>query len=394
MTSKRGNLTTLHFIEWRLLIIVVGVAISGFPSALSASEYTVKGSVNSLTFDIDGSPRKTEIASGIPPHLTCDFIWYRKAEKWRLEINQPDPAFPAGVWKTIMPFGDSNLVSIIQYPPRPNDSKSKGNAFVTVMTNKFLPAQHIYGAHAIWLTLNLNEALGMFGESGECPPFWDYDPAIHSLPVKSHQIVRTNGMILFRNPGHYFARDRGMNLKYVDGKPEMLPLPAPLQLGYNEAEFEMSGEFFDEQLGLAKSAELKYWTPLKDETMPNGVRMAMLSKLVVEIKSVDLVPIPDAIFSPVWTNSFAAIIDNRERMADRAQPLNYVTKDKQLNPSTADLHKRREFSEKLAKSATTSPASPKRLFVIILLICTTIIPAAVWLTIRCRSKLDSNDMNK
>jgi hypothetical protein len=310
--------------------------LSYYGVLLKADEYTLKGTVTSVAHDIDGTPRISERASGVPAIITCDFVWYRKAKNWRLDIRQPDDAFPTGVWKSIMPFAESNLISVIRYPPRPGNSNSQGNAFVTVMTNNFLPAQHIYGAHAIWLTFNLEHILTMFGPEKNCPPFWDYDPTIHALPVRSHTIIPTNGSVVFYNPGHYFARDGKQNVIFSEGQPKFLSYPFPLNKGFVEAEFQPSADFLDEDRRIPKRAELKYWTPLRDEANPNGVRLVMLSKLIVESRLLDSQPVPQSIFAPAWTNKVAVVVDFREKTAGN-HALIHITKDNQTDPGIQHL---------------------------------------------------------
>jgi hypothetical protein len=342
-----------------------------FETRLRADGYTLTGIVTSVAYNLDGSPRTKERAPGVPPTITCDFIWYRSNEKWRLDIRQPDSAFPTGVWKTIMPFSESNIISVIRYPPRPDNPKSLGNTFVTVMTNKFLPAQHIYGAHAVWLTFNFDQVMTMFGPKG-CPPFWDYDPAVHTLPVESHRIIPTNGSVLFYNLGYYFARDSRQNVLLEAGRPKLVPLSSPLDKGFIEAEYQRSVDLLDQGRQIPKRAELKYWTPLRDETKPNAVRMVMLSKLIVESRSLDSEPIPESTFSPQWTNAHAVVVDFRDK-AVGGQALNYVTKDKQLNASEDELRKRKQFSDQMWASAPPGHP-PKRLPVIFLLLTVCALP--------------------
>jgi len=350
--------------------------VSGLKDVVNAEEYTVTGIVTWVSYNTDGSPR-TKDFEGSPPTTTCDFVWYRKAEKWRLDIREPpNSTFPAGVWKSIMQFGESNLISVVQYPPRPNDPKSKGNAYVTVMTNKFLAAENVYGAHAIWLTFNLGQIMNMFGPSRECPPFWDYDPTINSLPVQSHIIMPRNGSVAFYNPGHYFARDKNQNVIFEGGQPKFVPYPSPLDKGFAEAEYQTSGGFLDDERRIAKSSELRYWTALRDEASPNGLNLVMLSKIIVETRSVMLQPIPEEAFTPTWTNTFAAIVDFREKTANN-QFLNYITKEKQINPNENELRKRKKLADKMLASAPTKPV--RRLVPIVLLfVSIAILPVGIW----------------
>lgn len=354
--------------------------VTCFGQAPNIDKYILRGVVTSVICDEAGNPISGEIAPGTPATTVCQFIWYRSGDRWRLDFKEPAFPFKEGVWKSIMPFTDNELISIVSCPPMPDNPKAGGNAIVRVLTNKLVVAENIYGAHAVWLGFNLDQIITLLKPSNKCPPFWVYDPAIQNLSLNFHEVIRTNGSVFFRNPGRYFEKDGNQMLVYEAGQPKQLMYPAPADEGFIEAQYQMSDEFVDQHQQIHKRAEFTYWTPFRDESNPNGMRLVLTSKLIIECQSADFKQFPDSTFDPVWTNSFATVIDFRETLAN-GQPLTYITKAKTITPSRDDLQKRKKFSEKMQAVASTKQdniPSPKQFPRILFIITFCTLTLALW----------------
>jgi len=356
------------------LLLILIQTFSGI--YLRADEYTLRGTVTSVLYDLDGNPIKSEVVPGIPPTTICDFIWYRKDEKWRLEIRQPDPLFPEGLWKSIMPFTESELISIKSTPGKPGNPNS-GNAFVMVLTNKLLHAESVFGAHAVWFTFNLDQVMAKFGPLNQCPPFWDYDPSINRLQSKAYRMIPTNGAVIFWNAGYYVAKDENQKVEFEQGEPRLLLCPFPLDKGFMEAEYRPSIDLLDAGRRIPKQAEFIYWGYVKDLREKDGARMTILSKLIIETQSIDLKSISASIFSPAWTNAVAVVVDERERGIGN-QSLSYVTKEKSISPSKDELRGKKQFSDRMIKGAKPSQQSSSHFPALLLLVALLILPAIGW----------------
>ncbi len=289
-----------------------------------------------------------------------------------------------------MPFGASGLISIRSYPSRTNSPTDVGSAYVEVMTNRFLLAANMFGAHAIWLTFASDEILRMIAPSNECPPFWSYDPAINNLPITSFLVIKTNKSLIFWNPGYYLERDQNNIPVFNGGKPKLVAHIAPLDKGFMEAELDLSDAYWNSDLGIPKYSEMVYWRPIIDKTSSNGVRFQMLSKLTVNCTNVQFDEVSNSLFFASWTNAIALVVDFRQKVVD-GKVLNYTTRKKSISPDEASLLRSKAFVDKLLTSGAVrnSKLTPKRTpiaFVRTIIIIVFALPLLVLILIKCQKR--------
>jgi hypothetical protein len=345
-----------HLRNWVLLtVVVLAIPISG-----QTDEYRIFGKVESFSYRIDGSAVTNSV---------CDFVWSRKNEKWRVDIKEPDGSFPSGVWHTIMPLTENELISIRSYPPVPGNSKSQGNAFVRVLTNSFVTGENIHGSHAIWLALNTGQVFSRIGPGGESSPFWSLDPCLTELSDRTCLVHQTNNSIEFFNRGAYYPRDKVGKLIIEGGHPRMEPYPAPYNNGFKEAELRFAKELLDESRRVSKKVELIYFMPIEDEARKGELRLIQEHKMVVECDKLELGPLDDVVFYPVWTNQFAAVVDFRANLS-KSQPLSYVTRERVFNPSVEALEKQKAFAiaTRIRSKPQQAILAQRRLLVIVLMV--------------------------
>jgi hypothetical protein len=331
----------------------------------------------------------TEPPQGIAAATECDFVFYRRFAKWRLVIDYPDPAFAKGsVWSTIMPLDAGGFISVISFPPRPGVPENKGNAYVTVMTNQFFPFELGHIPHAAWLVFNLDDILEKAPRLGTlildgmrpdfvCPPIWKFNPRVHDMRVNSHRIIRTNDAIIFWNTGRSVARDANGQVILENGQPKVKIRPPPLDEGFAEMEYRPSSDFLNQELGIPKSVVLTTWSSFRDEKEVRGIRMVPIIEQRIENKGVEFQTIPESLFLPEWTNSFAVVADFRREGSITGQALSYVTKATNFDSSERELSRRKQESDTQHAIAQPPKSIPKSLIILSLFIVT-VIPLGVW----------------
>jgi hypothetical protein len=336
-----ADATTLIFIVYFVIF-----AVSGRALAADSREFTVRGTITSRMnfYDAAGNstqPPKEFLARGLRTAHECDFAFYRKNAKWRLDIEHPDPNFDEGtVWRTLLPSDGGGFLSIISYPPRPGVPENKGNAHVTVLTNQYLPREDRYGAHAAWLIFNLNEIVAIESPNA-CPPIWSFNPREHDMRVNSHMIIRTNEATIFWNTGRFAARDEHGNVILENGQPSVKSHPPPYNQGWVEAEYRPTPDFLSVQLRIPKGGVFTTWAPTRDEKEPRGMRMHMLTEERIENKEVSSRSLSESLFEPTWTNKFAVVADFRREGTVSNQPLVYITKSNSFDASERELNRRK-----------------------------------------------------
>lgn len=359
-----------RYLKISVVFIYLFFCLSASGIGVAEGSFVVKGKIASTQYDEHGNLVEEELVPGVVTPMYCDFVWYRDGEKWRLDLREINPKFSEGVWRTILPLSTNELISIHSYPPRPGVSDAKGNAFVKVMTNFFLPAQHSYGAHAVWLAFNLEQVLNRVGPEGVCPPFFLYDPRIHNLQFPSHRIIITNNAVVFWNPGKYFD-----SLVLENGSPVLRLHNPPIDKGFKEVELKFSSEKMD--FGVPKLAELIYWIPYKDDSNETGYRLVMLSKLSVIPEVVEAVKVPASTFTANWTNAHAVVVDTRASISSNS-PLSYVTKKKMLDGSEKELKKTIAAQRRFQALADKRPSSKGAMLLGGFVIVGTILPLVGW----------------
>lgn len=323
-----------------------------------AFDYTVRGTVTSKSYFYDRDGNLTQPDPDIVASSACDFVFFRSDEKWRLDIVHPDRAFPEPVWRTITPAPEGGFVSVISYPPRPGNPGSKGNAYVVVLTNVFMPADDAYGAHASWLIFNLDDLIKKYVTSNGCPPFWKFDPAINNIRENTRNVLYTNGIFAFLNLGRHVALDAEQKVIFKNGQPETIRHAAPFDQGFLEAEYRPSSEYLNKERKVPNSGVLTYWTAMRDDQNSSRMRPVLLAELQWENKSIDLQPVALSTFTPSWTNEVASVVDMRTETTSK-NPLTYISKAKQLDLSAEELLKQKRKSEAMQSAAQT--AEPTRL---------------------------------
>jgi hypothetical protein len=369
------NTSWSHFIA--LFIVLAGNEASIAADSRSR-EYTVRGTVVSKIYFYDADKNLKQPPVGFPADTKCDFVFYRRFSKWRLNIEQPDPAFPEGsIWEAIMPFRQKGFVSVISYPPRPGVPANKGNASVTVITNEFYPPGDAYGKHAIWLVVNLDDILEKAARTGVGPPIWQFNPLMHDMRVNSHMITRKDDAVMFWNTGKFAARDANGQIILENGQPKMNIRPPPLDKGFIETEYRPSGDFRSQQLGIPKSVVVTTFAPVRDEKEPGGFRRVPLREHRIENREVESQPIPESLFVPAWTNQLGMVTDPRAEGAIPAQPLTYITKSNYFDPSDRELNRRKQEVDTQKAIAQPPRRIPKSIIILSLLIAT-LTPLGLW----------------
>lgn len=340
----------------------------------------VSGTVTSIFCDTNGNSRVGELAPDVPARVSCQFKWFSSDAKWRLDINEPiPPSFRDGVWRSIMPFAEDGLISIASFPTYPDNPKAGGNAIVRVLTNQYVVAENRYGSHVLWMGFP-NKTIEDWLVAGRCRPFWKSDSRINQLASDFYQIVRTNGVIIFWNPGKYFNFDDQGKLIYENEEPKQFTYPAPADKGFVEAQLEFSGSFADEEHTIPKRMEFTWFVPYREGV--DGMRLAAFERLIVECHMVSHEPIPDSMFTPNWTNAFATVFDFRERLTN-GLPLTYITKAKTIGTSADELQERKKQTEKMNAAALFQPpetqSQPRRKLPLFLLVSTLLgLPVVIW----------------
>lgn len=278
-----------------------------------------------------------------------------------------------------MPFGENGLISIASFPTYPDNPKAGGNANVRVLTNQYVVAENRFGSHVLWLGFP-NKNVEDWLIAGRCRPFWKSDSRINQLALDFYGVVRTNGAIIFWNPGRYFDFDDQGKLIYEDGKPKQFTYPVPADKGFLEAQLEFSKDFADEGHSIPKRMEFTWFVPYKQGE--NGMRLAAFEQIIVECQSVSHDPIPDSVFVPSWTNAFATVFDFREHLAN-GLPLTYITKARTIGPGANELRERKTQAEKMKAAALFQPpetqSQPRRKLALFLLITTSVVlPVVIW----------------
>ena len=122
-----------------------------------AVQYTVTGMVTSTIYGSDGTVLKKDLSPGIPSTSTCGFTWYRKDDKWRLDIMEPSGN--DRMLKSIMPYSSNSVITIASYLRTRDHANSKENVYALMSTNRFVVAENMYGESAVWMTFDSPELL-------------------------------------------------------------------------------------------------------------------------------------------------------------------------------------------------------------------------------------------
>ncbi|HZQ48442.1 MAG TPA: hypothetical protein VFC07_15600 [Verrucomicrobiae bacterium] len=343
----------------------------------------VHGKSVESSFDIDGKETTNS---------ECEFIWSQKGDKWRVDILEPDGTFPSGIWKTVMPFGPGNIISIRCYPVAAKFTNQNSSAFVTIYTNWFVSPENIYGSHVIWLAFKSDEVLSKLGPTGRSAPFWSYNPAIKDLNFPSHLVVKTNGLIQFLNLGNYYLTDASHKLLFESNQPQLAPYPAPFDAGFPEAELRVSENLLDTTHHIPANFSFTYYLPSEFGAPKGTFRLLRETKLLILCTNAEFGPLQDSVFNATWTNTYAKVLDYRERGPSNSVMV-YSTTDGHLEPDSDSLKKRRELTDKVAAARRVSIGSqpPKRLIVLgglALLFATAV--AAVWVSLRKQRLIVNN----
>jgi RNA polymerase sigma factor (sigma-70 family) len=304
------------------------------------ANYTAKGNVTVQVYfyDKEGNLLDQSPYPDVPLMTSCDFVYFRKGKQWRLNIVHPDPAFERNtVWRSVMPFSETNLIDMISFPERVHVT---GNAAVTIVTTRFLPAD-IANTHFAWMILNYWEIKGMLGPQLECHDFWKQGTSPNS-DAKTHRIIESDSGWTYWNSGKYPQRDAIGNLVLENGKPLIKAYPPPFDEGFSEGEVHVQWTAVGDTL-IPKKAHAMLMG-LTKKNFEDGVSMIPLRKMELVVNSYDTNALDSVLFSTQWTNHLASVVDNRVTNK-QGIPLSFLTKTQVMNPSEKSLRKHQYLAE-------------------------------------------------
>ncbi len=305
-----------------------------------------------------------------PLIISCEFVYYRRGNLWKLHIVHPDPTFSLNaVWRSIMPYSETNLIDIISYPERTN---VVGNASVTILNSRF-PLVDLTATHFAWTVLNFDEIRGLLGTQLECQPFWK-SGGLQGPGIKTHRILETNTGWIYWNSGRYPQQDAAGNIVLEDRKPIMRPYPAPLDKGFSEGEARVEwNEAAKDRV--PSSAHAMFVGPIK-RPRDNEISMIPLCKVDLRISSYTTNAIDDSVFDATWTNSVASVVDHRITNQG-GSALSFLTKTNSVTPSLATLQKHQHIASAM-RSLKKSTGADIEVFGPVLVTLVVIAPFYYW----------------
>jgi hypothetical protein len=370
--SRLFPLASALFIGPLIQLLALVAACFNLPTT-SAAEYTLRGTVTQEAFfyDKEGDLLNQSPEPDLPLIISCEFLYYRKGNLWKLHIVHPDPTFGLNaVWRSIMPFSETNLIDIISYPERTN---VVGNASVTILNSRF-PLVDLTATHFAWTVLNIDEIRGMLGTQLKCQPFWK-SGGLQRSGIKTHQILETATGWVYWNSGKYPQQDAEGNVVIENHKPIIRSYPPPLEKGFSEGEARVEWNSTAKDR-VPSSAHAIFVGPIK---RPRDVEISMipLCKVDLHISSYTTNAIDDSVFDATWTNSVASVVDHRIPNQG-GSALSFLTKTNSVTPSFATLQEHRRIASTM-RSLTKSTGSNIEVFGSVLIILIVVAPLFYWI---------------
>lgn len=358
------------------IVIPFLISIHSAHDSFAQREFKISGTVEAHQYIYDSQGHLTQPPSEVKGKSLTPFTFYRKDDKWRLDIDHPDDAFQRGaVHRTILPQNGAGFVSVISYPPRPDTPRNQGNAFVNIITNEFFPSDDSYGAHAAWLVFNLKGLTSEYGISNACPHFWKFDPTLDDVRLNCYEIRKVDGGYEFWNMGKFPVSDSNRNLA---NPPELLKYPPPLDHGFAEAEYQFAPEFLDQEKTIPKSSVLTYWFYLRKA--PGSASFDRLKEVEYrfEVHSCQTNHLDEALFAPNWTNRLAVVVDSRAS-SDANLPVTYITRSNVLDSSVGELQRQKAINDRMLRESKSSKVKTSKPILLLLVITVGIAPIGLWL---------------
>jgi hypothetical protein len=371
---KQINVEHINGCVWYLFLIISLFALATVSSAEEA--WSASGVVESRVFDGHGQIIERDMASGLKLGATCQFNWHQKDSRWYFDLRTPDGG-DSSVLKSIFPIPTGGFVVITDYQGIGNTAT---NAYVTISTNRYLPAESIHGWHALWLAFEGRKILEKSASNPRCPPFFAFDDQVNRLQIDTHEIRREGDFFDFWNTGRFFERDSDGRIVFDGLIPKSKVYQNALKDGFTEARLEAKSN-----VSIGKMAVLTYYNPIEDLSKKKKFDLKPFCEIAVLVQQITNLTQQAASFEPHWTNGIALIVDHRFIQHD-GNPLTYYTRDKVIKNSEQALAKSIKMNDYLSSLVEKDNGKLKgRSFIVLLLMFFSIaLPISLWIFHRVR----------